>query len=136
LQKKRVFINIFEKIKCPNSWKRFTYENSCSAKISFWIDNVDLFVLNNADYYEESLCSEICRDVDPHIEGLMLGLALRNLTKHHTAKNQYRKLEIIFPEKELRGHSPNFHIHVSESDLNILTIDLPILLQEICRLIL
>jgi hypothetical protein len=25
----------------------------------------------------------------------------------------------IFPEKELRGHSPNFHIHVSVSDLHI-----------------
>ncbi len=36
----------------------------------------------------------------------------------------------IFPEKELRGHSPNFHIKVSVSDLNISTIDLPILLQE------
>jgi hypothetical protein len=38
----------------------------------------------------------------------------------------------IFPEKELRGHSPNFHIHVSVSDLYTPTIDLPILLQEIC----
>jgi hypothetical protein len=36
----------------------------------------------------------------------------------------------IFPEKQLRGHSPNFHIHVSVSDLYIPTIDLPILLQE------
>jgi hypothetical protein len=38
----------------------------------------------------------------------------------------------IFPEKEVRGHSPNFHIHVSASDLYIPTIDLPILLQERC----
>ncbi len=38
----------------------------------------------------------------------------------------------IFPEKELRGHSTNFHIHVSVSDLYIPTIDLLILLQEIC----
>ncbi len=36
----------------------------------------------------------------------------------------------IFPEKELRGHSPNFHIHVSVSDLYIPMIDLAILLQE------
>jgi hypothetical protein len=36
----------------------------------------------------------------------------------------------IFPEKELRGHSSNFHIHVSVSDLYIPTMDLPILLQE------
>jgi hypothetical protein len=38
----------------------------------------------------------------------------------------------IFPEKELLDHSPNFHIHVSVIDLNIPTMDLPILLQEIC----
>ncbi len=36
----------------------------------------------------------------------------------------------IFPEKELRGNSPNFHIHVSVNDFYIPTIDLPILLQE------
>jgi hypothetical protein len=30
------------------------------------------------------------------------------------------------------GHSPNFQIHVSVSDLYIPAIDLPILLQEIC----
>jgi hypothetical protein len=38
----------------------------------------------------------------------------------------------LFPEKELRSHSPNFHFQVSLSDLYIPTIDLPILLQEIC----
>ncbi len=38
----------------------------------------------------------------------------------------------IFPEKELRSYSPNFHTHVSVSDLWIPTTDLPILLQEIC----
>jgi hypothetical protein len=36
----------------------------------------------------------------------------------------------IFPEKELRGLSPNFPIHVSVSDLYVLTIGLPVLLQE------
>jgi hypothetical protein len=41
-----------------------------------------------------------------------------------------------FPEKNLFGHSLNFHIHVSVSDLYIPTIDLPILMQEICRPIL
>ncbi len=35
----------------------------------------------------------------------------------------------IFSEKELRGLSP-YHIHVSVKDLYILTIGLPILLQE------
>ncbi len=37
----------------------------------------------------------------------------------------------IFPEKELRGYSPNSYIHVSVSDLYISLIGLPILLQEI-----
>ncbi len=37
----------------------------------------------------------------------------------------------ILPEKELRGLSPNFHIHVSVSDLYIpRIIGLPILVQE------
>jgi hypothetical protein len=33
-------------------------------------------------------------------------------------------LKQIFPEKELRGHNPNFHIHVSVID-RFITIDLP-----------
>ncbi len=36
----------------------------------------------------------------------------------------------IFPEKKLCGRSPNFHIHVSMSDLYIPTNGLSILLQE------
>ncbi len=37
----------------------------------------------------------------------------------------------MFPEKELRGLSPNFHIHVSVSDfLYLPAIGLLILLQE------
>ncbi len=43
-----------------------------------------------------------------------------------------KKWKQIFPEKELRDHSPKFHIHVSVTDLYIPTIDLPIVLQEIC----
>ncbi len=39
----------------------------------------------------------------------------------------------IFPEKEYRVLSPNFHIHASVSDLYLCTIGLPILLEEICR---
>jgi hypothetical protein len=43
-------------------------------------------------------------------------------------------LKQIFPEKEYRGLSPNFHIHVSVSELYIPTIGLPdVLLEEICR---
>ncbi len=36
----------------------------------------------------------------------------------------------IFLEKDLRGLSPNFHIHVSVSNLYFPTIGLPTLLQE------
>ncbi len=44
----------------------------------------------------------------------------------HTAK----KIQIyVCPEKKLRGLSPNFHIHVSVSDLYIPTIGPPIFLQ-------
>ncbi len=35
----------------------------------------------------------------------------------------------VFPEKELRGLNPNFHIHVSLSDLYIPIIGQPIFLQ-------
>ena len=45
-------------------------------------------------------------------------------------------LKQIFPEKEYRGLSPNFHINVSVSELYIPTMGLPVLLEEICRLIL
>ncbi len=54
---------------------------------------------------------------------------LRGLS--NTATNAENSKQ-IFPVKELRGHSPNFHIYVSVSDLYISTIDLPILLKEIC----
>ncbi len=36
----------------------------------------------------------------------------------------------LFPEKELRSLSPNFHIHVSASDLYIPRIGLHIFLQQ------
>ncbi len=45
-------------------------------------------------------------------------------------------LKQIFPEKEYRGLCPNFHIHVSVSELYIPRMGLPVLLEDICRLIL
>ncbi len=55
----------------------------------------------------------------------------------HTLQRQNTEIsKQIFPEKEYRGLSPNFHIHVSVSNLYIPMIDLPIMLQEICGLIL
>ncbi len=49
-----------------------------------------------------------------------------------TAKTQDRKFKTntVFPEKELRGYSPNSYIHVSVSDLYISLVGLHILLQE------
>ncbi len=49
------------------------------------------------------------------------------LQKHATENSKH-----IFPEKELSGHSLNFHIYESMSYLYmyIPTMDLPILLQE------
>ncbi len=43
-----------------------------------------------------------------------------------------KNLKQIFPEKEYRGLSPNFHIHVSVSELYIPAMGLPFLLEEIC----
>jgi hypothetical protein len=48
------------------------------------------------------------------------------LQRHNTEKF----VTNIAKKKELRGLSPNFHIHVFVSDLYITTIDQPILLQE------
>jgi hypothetical protein len=58
----------------------------------------------------------------PHPPFPSYGAALQ---RHNT-----ENLKQIFPEKELRGLNPNFHIHVSVSDLYIIKICLPILLQE------
>jgi hypothetical protein len=54
----------------------------------------------------------------------------------YTAKTKCRNLKQIFPEKEYRSLSPNFHIHVSVSELYIPTMGLHFLLEEICRPIL
>jgi hypothetical protein len=59
-------------------------------------------------------------------------VGLRENTTWLTAlqTNNTNNSKQIFQEKELCGHSPNFHIHVSVSNLYIPTMDLPILLQE------
>ncbi len=56
-------------------------------------------------------------------------LYVRIALQRHKTEN----LKQIFPEKDLRGLSPNFHIkfHVSVSDLYFPTIGLPIVLLEI-----
>jgi hypothetical protein len=47
---------------------------------------------------------------------------------HTLQRTNAKNLKQLFAEKELRGHSPNFNIHVSVSNLYIPTLDLPILL--------
>jgi hypothetical protein len=51
---------------------------------------------------------------------------LRGWTPQRLSENSNQ----IFPKNKLRGLSPNFHIHVSVSDLYIPTVGLSILLQE------
>ncbi len=55
---------------------------------------------------------------------------------HTLQRTNTKNSEQIFPEKELCGRSPNFHIHVSVNHLYIPMIELPFLLQEIFGLIL
>jgi hypothetical protein len=71
--------------------------------------------------------------------GLLKRLQIRTLEREHFLEGDVRctlqrhnteNSKQIFPEKELRGVSPNFHIHVSVSDSYIPRIGLPILLQE------
>ncbi len=58
------------------------------------------------------------------------GIIMSSIILACTAKHNTENSKQIFPEKELRGLCPNFHIHVFVSDLYITTINLPILLQE------
>ncbi len=53
-------------------------------------------------------------------------MAEKDAMQRHITKNSKH----IFPETEMRDPSPNFHIHVSVSDLYIPMIRLPIMLQE------
>jgi hypothetical protein len=66
----------------------------------------------------------------------MLKIKLFNVASSTLQRTNTENSKQIFLEKELRGHSPNFHINVSVSELYITTIDLPDLPQEICGQIL
>ncbi len=79
--------------------------------------------------------------VNRHLTLFKKLLILKRLDQCHLhpklhCKEPIPKIEKKYSQnKELRGHTPNFHINVSVSDFYIPTIDLPILLQEICGLI-
>ncbi len=64
----------------------------------------------------------------PHGAQVIIALYQKNIYASTLQRQNTENSKHIFLEKELRGHSPNFHIHVSVSDLyNPTTIDLPIL---------
>ncbi len=56
--------------------------------------------------------------------------ALRKWSVYALQRHNPENSKQIFPEKGLRGYSPNSYTHVSVSDLYIPLIGLPILLQE------
>jgi hypothetical protein len=51
------------------------------------------------------------------ISNVFLFFCITVLQPQCTANNQCRNSKQIFSEKELRGHGPNLHLHVSVSDL-------------------
>ncbi len=62
-----------------------------------------------------------------HQPGLTpIGAPVEHTLQRHNTKKSKQK----FPEKELCGLSPNFHIHVSVSDLYFPRIDPHIFLQQ------
>jgi hypothetical protein len=54
----------------------------------------------------------------------------KNSNYHLLKRHCTEKWKKIFPERKLRGLSPNFYIHIYVGDLFIPTIGLPIWLQE------
>ncbi len=65
-------------------------------------------------------------------ESLVPEKAVLSETLDALQRQNAENLKQIFPEKEYRGLSPNFHIHVSVSELYIPMTGLPFLLEEIC----
>jgi len=72
-----------------------------------------------------------CLPVEIHSKEFLARWACNSLQRQN-AEN----LKQIFLEKEYRCLSPNFHIHMSVSELYIPTMGLPVLLEEIVKLVL
>jgi hypothetical protein len=133
-------------------WKQAQYKKNypgTSKPLNFcFVDGTGLCIDKNlglilASYTVLPLLQKISRGNIKGLDVLSVNFMSNNClsvnllaTVYIAMNHQYRKFETIFPEKELRGHSPNFHIHESVSDLYIPTIDLTSLLQEICGSIL
>ncbi len=61
---------------------------------------------------------------------------VRRVLESTLQRQNAENLKQIFPEKEYRGLSPNFHIYVSLRELYISRMGLPFLMEEICGRIL
>ncbi len=126
-------------LKSPFLAYRLRYQQACSAnsiqksslRKTFPTENLNLIVFFSW-YTAFRNVVQVCSEwLDYFRQSWVLNWFGR---KVYTAlqRTNTENSEQIFPEKELRGHSPNFHIHVTVNNLYIPAIDLPILLQEIC----
>jgi hypothetical protein len=103
------------------AWRK-KYNRCCCTLLNMELDLQSFFRLH------EHSCTHWLRPATPRPPP---GIWANTLQRQNTEISKQ-----IFPEKEYRGLSPNFHIHASLSDLYIPTIGLPILIEEICRPIL
>ncbi len=111
-----IYINLSPINECRN-WETEHYDSVLEITLYFWeyINENQTFIL---DSHRPFICSA-GSTVSSHLT------FWPPLQRHNTEDSKQ-----IFPEKELRGHSLNFHIHVSLRDLYNPRIGLPILLQE------
>ncbi len=105
-----------------NQWSR-------SVNISYGTGSADPYILylDNGSR-SRMLILGIRLDRNPKV-GTPTMIVIENLNGKHLRK----RIECwvpVFPEKELRGFSPYFHIHVSVRDLYIPRIGPPIFLQQ------
>ncbi len=86
---------------------------------------------NRATYEEHE---EKHQHVGPHnqLPHILYNVQIFSLIQYTLQRQNAENLKQIFSEKEYRGLSPNFHIHVSVSELYIPTLGLPFLLEELC----
>jgi hypothetical protein len=70
------------------------------------------FAIYSFTSYWESFILVSLHMAEKTLSGLGNKAQLQPLQRHNT-----ENVKQIFLEKELRGHSPNFHIHMSVSDL-------------------
>jgi hypothetical protein len=112
------------------------YSNKClEIEKKYLLDKVERGILNAASsaqwpnnevpYVLEAVFTSADRAV-------IAAVSIWPSDQKHTAKRKCQKFEANIPRKEYRGLSPNFHIHVSVSELYIPTMELPFLLEEIC----